>query len=153
VDRYRKKISVYAGCGNFAGPTLYAGFFHANLPRCVVDVRQARWRYRIACLFICDSRYVEDRHAPREIKMARVEIPTHLRSNQGNLVHGDFYWVDVKLHDGRVLRGLVSQGAFITGTFNAADGARERGKLGWWVARIGLMQSYFTLTYRTERLK
>ncbi len=57
--------------------------------------------------------------------MARIDIPAHLRNNQGDLIHGDVYWVDAKLHDGRVIRGLASQGEFLTGVMTAADGARE----------------------------
>lgn len=57
--------------------------------------------------------------------MARIDIPAHLRNNQGNFIHGDLYWVDVKLQDGRVIRGLASQGEFLTGEMTAADGARE----------------------------
>ena len=57
--------------------------------------------------------------------MARIDIPAHLRSNQGGLIHGDVYWVDVKLHDGRVIRGLASQGEFLTGVMTASNGARE----------------------------
>ena len=57
--------------------------------------------------------------------MARVSIPTHLRNNQGKLIHGDLHWVDVKLCNGRVMRGLASQGEFLTGVMTAADGARE----------------------------
>lgn len=57
--------------------------------------------------------------------MAEIQIPAHLRDHQGKLVRGEFYWVDVKLHDGRVMRGLVSHGDVITGVFTAADGARD----------------------------
>jgi hypothetical protein len=58
--------------------------------------------------------------------MAKIEIPNHLRSNQGELEGGEFYWIDVKLHDGRVLRRLVSDGKFISGIFDPTNGARNR---------------------------
>ncbi len=57
--------------------------------------------------------------------MAKIEIPPHLRGNQGELEGGEFYWIDVKLHDGRVFKRLVSLGDSITGTFDATNGARD----------------------------
>jgi hypothetical protein len=57
--------------------------------------------------------------------MKRIYIPEHLQNKQGRLIQGDVYWVDVKLHDGRLIRGLISQGEFLVGKMTASDGARE----------------------------
>lgn len=68
---------------------------------------------------------MEGQRTAAEVNMARIEVPPHLRDSRGTLIHGDLYWVDVKLTDGRVFRGLASQGEFITGMFNAIEGAFE----------------------------
>jgi hypothetical protein len=41
------------------------------------------------------------------------------------MIHGDLYWVDVKLNDGRVMRGLASRGDYLTGVFSASEGGRD----------------------------
>jgi hypothetical protein len=51
-----------------------------------------------------------------------IEIPHQFRNHQGELVDGDFYWIDVLLKDGTAHKGLTTNGREIFGTFNRADG-------------------------------
>jgi ribosomal protein L15E len=58
--------------------------------------------------------------------MEKIEIPHHLQGKQGQLIRGELYWIDVKLNNGRVFRGLASRGRFISGIFDAANGAKDQ---------------------------
>lgn len=52
-----------------------------------------------------------------------VEIPVHLLKKLGSEMKMDVHWVDVKLKDGRLLRGLVVKGGrYITGSKLDPDG-------------------------------
>jgi len=44
-------------------------------------------------------------------------IPEQFKRNLGELVHGDFYWIDVLLKDGKVHKGLTSNGEKILGAW------------------------------------
>ena len=53
-----------------------------------------------------------------------IEIPPSMRRHQGQLVHGDFYWIDVLLKDRRVFKGATTDGDRILGSFSSSDGGK-----------------------------
>jgi hypothetical protein len=49
-------------------------------------------------------------------------VPLEFKDRLGKSVRGDFYWIDVLLRDGRVLKGLTSDGNEILGTWDGMGG-------------------------------
>jgi len=55
--------------------------------------------------------------------MVRIEIPEKLRAKLGPEMKMDVHWIDVRLHDGRVMKNLVVRGGrTITGRFDDPNG-------------------------------
>ena len=47
-----------------------------------------------------------------------VPLPAKFKDLQGHMVRGDFYWIDVLLHDGTVHKGLTTNGSEIRGIWD-----------------------------------
>lgn len=77
--------------------------------------------------------------------MAKIELTERLREDLGPEMKMDFHWVDVKLHDGRVIKNLeVRGGRYITGRRDDPNG---EGDLRFTAAEIKKLRPHSILPF------
>jgi hypothetical protein len=47
-----------------------------------------------------------------------IPLPAQFKDLQGQILRGDFYWIDALLHDGTVYKGLTTNGREICGIWD-----------------------------------
>ena len=79
-----------------------------------------------------------------------IPLPTRFRDLQGDMVRGDFYWIDVLLHDGTVHKGLTTNGSEIRGIWDGIGSGSWEHPVPFQAADIRRVRPHSSLPFREQ---